>query len=188
MGHSSTFGKSPRPSFAGRIAKAFSRPRPDPNPNGEQTSWQPGDSSANKTSGNQRDFGPADTPEFPPTEQEINRRDLEEVRRNFNTQSLSFEAMQIDRGNNCINGAIINFYASAHIAAKNGSRVARFGLNPYREELQALITSQKARDEACAFIYREYGIQPDRVSFGTATRVTHGSEPQHLLWMDIDFG
>lgn len=124
-------------------------------------------------------------PTFPPTVQEENRRHLEDLRRKHDPKS--FEPVTWREHNSCVRNAMFSFKTNAEIAAEKGSRVVRLGLNPDKESNQALITSEEARDEAYAFILREYGILPDRVAFGTATRVTQGGT-QRQMWMDVDFG
>ena len=155
----------------------------DDNSNGTQTSGQPG-----KTSENLHNLALSDTPIFQRTEREQNRQNLEKLRLEFNTQSLTFEPVQVDYWNNSIQDAMGSFTFYARIAAEHGSRVVRIGLNPDKFNLMKVLSTQEGRDEAFAIIYREYGIQPDRITFGMATRFTHKSAPQHLLWMDIDFG
>ena len=159
-----------------------------PNPNAEQSCLQQGDLTARKTSEYQHNSTPPETPAFEPTDQEKIRRDLEKIRLDYNTESLSFEPVKVGPRKSYIIGIPIGFSGNVANAAKHGSRVARFRLNPKREKLRNLITSQKERDEACAVIYRECGIPPERVTFGMATRVTHEGAIQLQLWMDIDFG
>ena len=163
------------------------------NSNGAQTSRQSEGSSSEKTSSSQRDFTPSDTPDFEPTLVETNwrenLRELEKIRVTYNTRRLALTPVLVDQPDNSIREVMASFLCSAREAAKQGSRVVRLGLNSDQEKLQALITSKEARDEALAFISREWGISPDRVAFFKWTGVQQASHPIFdSLWMDIDFG
>ena len=159
------------------------------NSNGAQTSGKPEDSSAETTSENMHKLALSDKPIFQYTEREKKWQSLEIVRVHYNTRSLSFEPVEVGPLYYYISESMSCFAVYAKIAAEHGSRVARIRFSETNlNKLKIHLSKQEGRDEACAIIRREYGIESDRITFGMATRITHGSAPQHLLWMDIDFG